>query len=323
MSEPDLAAEVKGGAGGAAAKFHDPHRTATGEERASVGLVGLRTLWINTGTLCNLTCANCYIESSPTNDRLSYIRLAEVQSYLDEIEHLGLGTEEIGFTGGEPFMNPEIVAMIEDCLGRGYRCLVLSNAGQPMARLKPRLLDIKDRYGARLVIRVSLDHYGRDQHDRERGEGNWAKTLDGLQWLSDQGFAVHVAGRTCWDEDEDSLRRGFAAVFAERGIAIDAFNGKAMVLFPEMDLKAEVPEITAACWATLGVSPADMMCATSRMVVKRKGASSPVVVSCTLLPYDQRFEMGESLADARGKVRLNHPHCAKFCVLGGGSCSAA
>ncbi len=63
------------------------------------------------------------------------------------------------------------------------------------------------------------------------------------------------------------------------------------------------------------------MCATSRMVIKRKGAAASTVVSCTLLPYDQAFEMGATLAEARGAVKLNHPHCAKFCVLGGGSCS--
>ncbi len=327
MSEADLAAEARGGIAdgvqGATETFRDPERTATGAERASVELTALGTLWINTGTLCNLTCANCYIESSPVNDRLSYITLAEMQAYLTEIERDDLGTEEIGFTGGEPFMNPDILAMIEDCLGRGFRCLVLSNAAQPMARLKPGLSAILDRHGAGLVIRVSLDHYGQEQHDRERGPGSWAKTLDGLIWLADRGFAVHAAGRTCWDEDEASLRQGFAGLFAARGIAIDAFDPKAMVLFPEMDSSAQVPEITTACWATLGVSPADMMCATARMVVKRKGASSPTVVACTLLPHDPGFEMGPSLADAKATVRLNHPHCAKFCVLGGGNCGAA
>ena len=50
-------------------------------------------------------------------------------------------------------------------------------------------------------------------------------------------------------------------------------------------------------------------------------ACSHVVVPCTLLPYDPTFEMGTTLASAAGVVKLNHPHCAKFCVLGGGSCS--
>ena len=50
-------------------KFQDPDITADGEERARVALTRLETLWFNTGTLCNLECANCYIESSPRNDR--------------------------------------------------------------------------------------------------------------------------------------------------------------------------------------------------------------------------------------------------------------
>jgi hypothetical protein len=57
------------------------------------------------------------------------------------------------------------------------------------------------------------------------------------------------------------------------------------------------------------------------MVVKRKGAARPVVVSCTLLPYEEGFEMGASLAEAAHAVKLNHRHCARFCVLGGASCS--
>jgi hypothetical protein len=65
-----------------------------------------------------------------------------------------------------------------------------------------------------------------------------------------------------------------------------------------------------------------MMCASSRMVIKRKGAASLVVVPCTLLPYDPQFEMSETLAAAKTTVKLNHPFCAQFCVLGGASCSA-
>ena len=80
--------------------------------------------------------------------------------------------------------------------------------------------------------------------------------------------------------------------------------------------------IDMACWDILGKSPDDVMCASSRMVVKRKDAAAPAVLSCTLLPYDEAFELGASLAEAGGSVPLNHPHCAKFCVLGGASCSA-
>ena len=302
-------------------RFVDPDVTAGGEKRAEVALDQLQTLWINTGSLCNLACAGCYMESSPRNDRLAYIAAAEVAAYLDEIERDGLGTEEIGFTGGEPFMNPQFMAMAEDALQRGFRVLVLTNAMRPMMHCADALLALKARHGARLVLRVSVDHYSRERHQLERGARSWEPAMTGLRWLGQHGFRIHVAGRTRWQEDEASLRRGYRALFARLGLAIDADNPVELVLFPEMDEAAEVPEITAACWQVLGRSPAEIMCASSRMVVKRKGAPGPAVVACTLLPYDRRFELGATLAEASGAVKLNHPHCATFCVLGGASCS--
>jgi hypothetical protein len=180
-------------------------------------------------------------------------------------------------------------------------------------------------------MRVSLDHYSEKLHDTERSEGSYAKTIEGIDWLAREGFKLALAGRTCWGESETDLRKGYAQLIAARGWPVDAYDPAALVLFPEMDVTADVPEITEACWGILGKNPADVMCASSRMVVKRKGASAPAVLPCTLLPYDPAFEMGKTLAEAaradggmfeRGAVKLAHVHCAKFCVLGGGSCSA-
>ena len=304
------------------AKFRDPNVTARGETRASVALRALKTLWFNTGTLCNLTCRNCYIESSPTNDQLEYLTAAEALGYLDEIASDGLPTEEIGFTGGEPFMNPDINAMLDDALSRGFSVLVLTNAMKPMMKRTTELLAVRERFAERLTIRVSLDHYAPTLHQLERGQRSWQPAMDGIDWLIRHGFTVHIAGRTVWNEDETSLRHGYARMFAERGIALDAADPAHLVLFPEMDADVDVPEITTACWGILKRSPDAMMCASSRMVVKRRGAERPAVVACTLLPYDPQFELGATLAEASGDVKLNHPHCARFCVLGGASCSA-
>src|SRR5690606_38028502 len=123
-----------------------------------------------------------------------------------EIEANGLGTREIGFTGGEPFMNPEMLGMMEECLSRGYRTLVLTNAMRPMARLKRRLLDLNQRLGSRLTIRVSLDHHTPERHEEERGPRTWQPTLDGLVWLSRNGFDLSVAARTMWGESQDEER---------------------------------------------------------------------------------------------------------------------
>ncbi len=305
-------------------KFQDPALTAKGEHRAQVAPQGLRTLWINTGTLCNITCAGCYIESSPRNDALVYISPAEVTGFLDEAALRGEPLEQVGFTGGEPFMNPGLLAMLGDVLGRpGLSALVLTNAMQPMRRYAGGLAQLHTRFGSeRLTLRVSLDHHDALLHDLERGEGSFAKALDGLAWLAREGFTVHVAGRLGFGQDgEAAMRAGYATLFADHRIAIEAQDRVALMLFPEMDEGADVPEISEACWGILGKAPDSVMCASSRMVVKRKGAAGPAVVACTLLPYDPRFELGATLAEAARPISLNHPHCARFCVLGGGACS--
>ena len=302
-------------------KFKHPGVTAKGEQRARVPLRSLDTLWFNTGTLCNITCRNCYIESSPKNDRLVYITVEDVRCYLDEIERDHLPTREIGFTGGEPFMNPHFLAILDECLGRDFQVLVLSNAMKPMQRHKKALLAMRERFGDRLKFRVSLDHFNADRHEEERGVDTFEPAMLGLRWLSDNGFPIAVAGRSMWGESDVAARVGFEGLFAAQGVTVDAGDPGQLVLFPEMDEHLDVPEITTACWGILHKSPDDMMCATSRMVVKRKGAASPVVLACTLLAYEPQFELGTTLKQASKAVPLNHAHCAKFCVLGGASCS--
>jgi uncharacterized Fe-S cluster-containing radical SAM superfamily protein len=302
-------------------KFSDANVTAKGEARGEVPFNTLKTVWFNTGTLCNISCQGCYIESSPHNDRLAYLSRAEVRAFLDEAELLTDEKLEIGFTGGEPFMNPDVIGMLEDSLLKGFRVLVLTNAMLPMHHHKPRLLELDRMFSGLLSIRVSIDHYEKAGHEKVRGPRTWDPALEGLRWLAQEGFDLTVAGRLMWDESESDIRAGYAALFAREGIPVAAHDPNRLVLFPEMKAGDDVPEISQSCWAILGRSPTDMMCASSRMVVKRKGAMRPVVVSCTILPYEAAFEMGPTLREARRPVKLNHPNCARFCVLGGASCS--
>ena len=304
-------------------KFRDPFVTQDGSQRAHVSMKNLATLWFNTGTLCNLACKNCYIESTPRNDRLSYLRLDEVVPYLEEILEEGLETDQIGLTGGEPFMNPDILNIMRSVLERGFSILVLTNGMRPMMRPATRsgLIELNTEFRDKLTIRVSVDHFDQAVHEKERGSGSWVPMVEGLRWLSENNFQIAVAGRTLWQESEEELREGFSLFFKECEISIDAWNLKQLTLFPEMDEFSSVPEITTECWGLLGVSPNDLMCASSRMVVKHKGDPKPSVMACTLLAYDKSFNLGTTLVEASKSVQLNHPHCAKFCVLGGGKCS--
>jgi len=305
-------------------KFDDPFVTVDGKSRATVSLSDPQTLWFNTGTLCNITCANCYIESSPANDALVYLTRSDVTTYLDQLDDREWNVREIGFTGGEPFMNPDMIAMAEAVLERGYEALILTNAMRPMMRksVQNGLRRLHTAFGEKLTLRISVDHFQPKLHDEERGTGSFQKTLEGMKWLRDVGIRMAVAGRTVWGDTDAESRAGYAAFFSEHGFQTDAHDPGVTILFPEMDVTVDVPEITTACWSILKKSPSSVMCASSRMVIKRKGAPTPTVVACTLLPFTPAFDLGPTLADAERDVSLNHPHCAKFCVLGGASCSS-
>ena len=305
-------------------KFQNPLVTAKGERRATVSLTNPQTLWFNTGTLCNIECVNCYIESSPTNDALVYISAAEVRDYLGQISERNWPVTEIAFTGGEPFMNPQMIDISEASLAAGYEVLILTNAMRPMMRksVLAGLKRLNEAYPDKLTLRISVDHYTAELHDAERGTGAFEKTLNGMRWLRDNNIRMAVAGRSVFGDSDADSRMGYNAFFLENGFDIDANDPGVTVLFPEMDESVEVPEITTACWDILGKSPDAVMCSSSRMVVKRKGAEKPSVLACTLLPYTPEFELGHTLEAAEKDVALNHPHCAKFCVMGGASCSS-
>jgi len=299
-------------------RFKDPIKTADGSERAFIEAKKIKTLWFNTGTLCNIECKNCYIQSSPKNDRLVYLTFNEVKSFIDEAIDKDLETEEIGFTGGEPFMNKDILKMIEYSLSKNFKVLVLSNAMRPMLNKKEDLLKLNHK---NLTIRVSIDHYQKEKHEEIRGKNTFDVMMEGLQWLNSNNFNYTLATRLLWGEQEDQLRENFNQFISNYNLKLNAKSEHQLVTFAEMDEKADTPEITTACWNILGKNPDNVMCSWSRMVVKKKGVQKPSVIACTLLPYEDEFDLGHTLTNSLQKIYLNHKHCSKFCVLGGSSCS--
>ena len=299
-------------------KFSNQNNTADGSNRAFVDFAGLNTLWFNTGTLCNLACKGCYIESSPFNDQLLYMNLKDVECYLNEIQINNWSCKTIGFTGGEPFMNKDIIEIIELCLEKKFEVLVLTNAMQPMQN-KINALKKLSKY-QNLKLRISLDHFSKYEHEKIRGEKTWNKALLGIELLINNNLKFNIASRTL-NQDENVLRDGFNKLFKLHNLTINAYDVKDLILFPEMNTKPDTPEITTECWSILGVEPINMMCSDSRMIVKRKEDKLTHVVACTLIPYEDNFSYGNKLKDSFKKVYLNHPHCSKFCVLGGASCS--
>jgi molybdenum cofactor biosynthesis enzyme MoaA len=299
-------------------KFKDQKVTADGSNRAFIEASNIKTLWFNTGTLCNIECKNCYIESSPKNDSLVYLTFEEVKSFIDEALDKNLGTNEVGFTGGEPFMNKDIMKMIDYSLRKGLKVLVLSNAMKPMLNRTKELIKLNH---PNLIVRVSIDHYQKEKHEEIRGKNTYDVMLQGLKWLNENNFNYTLATRLLWDEKEEDLRKNFGAFIKNNNLRLDTNSPKQLVTFAEMDEKMDTPEITTSCWDILKKDPNDVMCSWSRMVVRKKNSKSPSVIACTLLPYADEFDLGETLTNSLQKIYLNHKHCSKFCVLGGSSCS--
>jgi len=299
-------------------KFKDQKVTADGSNRAFIEARNIKTLWFNTGTLCNIECKNCYIESSPKNDSLAYLTFEEVKSFIDEAVDKNLGTNEIGFTGGEPFMNKDIMKMIDYSLRKRLKVLVLSNAMKPMLNRTKELIKLNH---SNLTIRVSIDHYEKEKHEEIRGKNTYDVMMQGLKWLNENNFNYTLATRLLWNEKEEDLRKNFGTFIKNNNLRLDTNSPKELVTFAEMDEKIDTPEITTSCWDILNKDPNDIMCSWSRMVVRKKNSKNPSVIACTLLPYADEFDLGETLTNSLQKIYLNHKHCSKFCVLGGSSCS--
>ena len=299
-------------------KFNNLTLTAEGKARAFIEAKNLKTLWFNTGTLCNLTCKNCYIESSPTNDRLSYLNFDEYLKFMIEAKEEGLNLLEIGFTGGEPFLNKDFTKMLNHSVQQDVEVLVLTNAMKPMLNKRSEILNLnKDK----LTFRISIDHVDEKKHEKIRGQNSYKPMIEGVKWLRDNNFNMSLATRLMWGESEEYTRKAFKAFVLKHELPIDTSSSKDLVTFAEMDVKQDTPEITTDCWKILNKKPNSVMCSSSRMVVKKKGKEQPSVIACTLLPYDEAFDLGPTLKESMQRIYLNHPHCSKFCVLGGSSCS--
>jgi MoaA/NifB/PqqE/SkfB family radical SAM enzyme len=253
-------------------KFKDQKVTADGSNRAFIEARYIKTLWFNTGTLCNIECKNCYIDSSPKNDSLAYLTFEEVKSFIDEAIDKNLGTNEIGFTGGEPFMNKDIMKMIDYSLRKGLKVLVLSNAMKPMLNRTKELIKLNH---SNLTIRVSIDHYEKEKHEEIRGKNTYDVMLQGLKWLNKNNFNYTLATRLLWNEKEEDLRKNFGTFIKNNDLRLDTNSPKELVTFAEMDEKIDTPEITTSCWDILNKDPNDVMCSWSRMVVRKKNSKKP------------------------------------------------
>ncbi|MDT8422755.1 MAG: radical SAM protein [Desulfuromonadales bacterium] len=290
--------------------------TSQNEPRGYIQPRLLEELWFHTGTNCNLRCPFCFEGAKPGDNRIEYLTLDDVRRFIDEA--LELGVKKFSFTGGEPFVNPQFVAILETALEH-RPCLVLTNATEPLMNRMAKVLGLANKPNP-LKFRVSLDYPDPARHDAARGTGNFNKALDTLGRLHRAGFGVSIARLMLPDEDSAAVDRSYVPFFRSVGVPDDV----TIIKFPEFHLSGsfhQVPEITETCMTHYlsAEQRAAFMCHFSKMVVRKNGQCG--VYACTLVDDVLGYDLGPTLKVAMDRrVMLGHHRCYS-CFACGASCS--
>jgi len=266
--------------------------------------VSLDTLWFQVaGTLCNLKCTHCFISCSPTNHNHGMLTLEQVRERLREAAELGV--REYYFTGGEPFLNPEMLPILEATLAQGPAS-VLTN-GLPLTPEKcGKLKDLSDRSEYSLEIRISIDGYTEEVNDPIRGAGTFRKILEGVRNLAGAGLNPVI---TVTEACEEAASQEGRARFLDwmRGIGLEKPRLKILSLFR---IGAEERRLRAyESWETLRgrrltVEEVErLQCSSCRMV------TSKGVYVCPILIEEPGAKMGETLAKTLRPFELAYPSC--------------
>ena len=273
-------------------------------------LLHLDTLWIQVaGTRCNLTCSHCFVSCGPGADRMASMSRAEVRERIAEARPLGV--REYYLTGGEPFLHPELLEILEDTLAVGP-CTVLTNGTLFTAERVRRLAALSAATRYTLELRVSLDGERAVDHDAFRGPGSFERTLDGLRRCAAAGL-LPIVTVTRHVESDDPL------AFAERVAAMLRAAGvprprlKVLPLF-RLGRAAAGPGATLAGLADF--DPERLQCSGCRAV------SSAGVHVCPLLVDEPGGRLGARLEESLGPFALAHAACAT-CWSSGMTCANA
>ena len=288
--------------------------SARGERRAHIDFGKLTDLWFM-WSLCNLECKHCYVASSPTNKTLEMLTLDEIRPFLKEGSELGMN--DVYFTGGEPFANKHMIPMIEESQKLAH-VTILTNGVGPIRKYYNDLQRLKDR----LTLRISLDHFKKENHDFIRGEGAFDEAVETIRDVAQMGFVPIVTVTPVVFENTPVTTTEAARKFK------DLFNGhqvdikilpsslKTGAEVTRTGIKGSVPFITEKQME--GSNPFDFQCHYSRCVQKINGRIR--VYPCPIIYNDSEFELGSTLSESIKRVYLGHHGCTSFCFKYRGKC---
>ncbi len=283
-------------------------------EAPRVELASLDTLWFQVaGTVCNLACTHCFISCSPTNHTHEHMTLEQVESHLAEAVELGV--KEYYFTGGEPFLNPDMEAIVEATLKVGP-ATVLTNGLLLDAERCRRLAAMARGSDYSLDLRISLDGYSAETNDPIRGEGTFERILEGASNAARAGLNPVITVTEVHRENAtDTGRRRFFDLLRSHGI-----ERPRLKVLPVFHIGAEAERSGAyESWQQLGADDAPegswdhLQCSSCRMVTDQG------VWVCPILVNEPGGRMGERLADTLGAFPLDYRACWT-CHVDGVSC---
>jgi len=275
----------------------------------SVPLLALDTLWFQVaGTICNLRCTHCFIACSPENHSHEMLTLQTVRRYLQEGEELGV--REYYFTGGEPFMNRELFPILEATLRLGP-ATVLTNGlfldAQRCARLKE--LESDSEYS--LDLRISVDGWGPEDHDRIRGEGTFDRTMAGVRRLWEAGLnPVLTVTELAEGIASPSGRERFLEQLRRLGISKPRLKVLSLFRMGAEQRRERGYHPWERLEAGTTVDAEKLQCGSGRMVTSRG------VYVCPILIDFSAAQMGQTLRQTLRPFALAYPACYTCHVQG-------
>lgn len=289
---------------------HDADSTAA--DAPLLALRALDTLWIQvTGTLCNLTCRHCFITCGPNNASHAMMSYEDVMKAVDDA--VGLGVREFYFTGGEPFLHPQILDLIRAVLAVGPLSILTNGVliDANMAR-SLREIFVASRYS--LDLRVSLDGTSPAENDPIRGRGTFAQILGGIEALASEGLSPVVTVTEVDDAPPDGRAR-FRQLLQDIGLRHPRLKylapfriGREAVRLRGYRDEERLRE------GDLLPADEDVLQCNSCRAVTAKG-----VWPCPILIEHPEARMGDTLQDGLSPIRLRHRAC-HTCHVEGVSC---
>lgn len=284
----------------------------------------LDDLWFITGSRCNLSCSHCYVASSPTNDLLEQLTLDDIKPFLEEAKLYGI--KNVYFTGGEPFINKDIISMIESSLSYAD-VTVLTNATKPLSGFIKKLGQLREKSKNELKFRVSFDHFKKEKHDQIRGKGNFDITLKNTISLSKAGFTPIITVTAGVYEGNNLKQHEVEKMFKEMFLKYDAVvDVKLLPYNLEMGsnlLRIKNPTkkvfISESCMKLPGIKQENFQCHNGRSVEKINGKMA--VYPCPIIFNEPESELSANLSGSFNKTYLIHKACFDFCYRSGGKCT--